>query len=112
MINAFACNFKINGVINSDVVQASFLNARIYQRLAIKTLRDDLNDKPIIILSTEFDEGAYGKVLDGFKARMGLSGAGNLMVLSNVSMWVQFMPMYPVIIDLSDTLLPILLGYI
>lgn len=88
MINAFACNFKIGDSINTDVVQANFLNARLYDRLSVRTLKDDLSDIPIIILSTVFSQKAYGKTLDDFKARMSLSGPEDLTVLSNVSMYV------------------------
>lgn len=88
MINAFACNFIVDDVVNTDVVQASFLNSRIYERLSVKALTDELNDKPIIILRTEFEQAVYGRALDKFKSRMGLSGPEDLVVLPNVSMWV------------------------
>ncbi|QRW18661.1 pyridoxal-dependent decarboxylase domain protein [Rhizoctonia solani] len=35
-INAFACNFRLpNGEVNSDVVEANYLNTRIYERLSV-----------------------------------------------------------------------------
>lgn len=90
MINAFACNFKDGEVVNKDIVEANFLNTRIYQRLSVQTVKDDLKDRPIIVLRTEFKQTDYLKVLDKFKSRIGLSGPQNLVVLSNVSMCVGF----------------------
>ncbi|THH16889.1 hypothetical protein EW146_g3821 [Bondarzewia mesenterica] len=86
MINAFACNFKVDGVINTDVVEANFLNTRIYQRLSVLTVNDDLKDRPIIILRTELMQKNYLGTLDMFKSRMGLSGSEDLVALTNVSM--------------------------
>jgi hypothetical protein len=88
MVNAFACNFKVGGVVNKDVVEANFLNARIYQRLSVQTVKDDLKDRPIVILRTELKQADYLGALDKFKSRIGLSGSDNLVVLSNVSMCV------------------------
>src|ERR1700691_3895113 len=90
MVNAFACNFKIGDVVNEDVVEANFLNTRIYQRLSVKTVTDDLKDRPIIILRTELKQADYSGALVNFKSRIGLLGPENLVVLSNVSMWVPF----------------------
>jgi hypothetical protein len=88
MVNAFACNFKIGDAVNQNVVEANFLNTRIYQRLSVQTVKDDLKDRPIIILRTELKQADYMGALDNFKARIGLSGSENLVVLSNVSMCV------------------------
>jgi hypothetical protein len=88
MVNAFACNFKVGGQLNKDVVEANFLNTRIYQRLSVQTVTDDLKDRPIIILRTELKQADYMRALDNFKARIGLVGPENLVVLSNVSMCV------------------------
>ncbi|KAE9392567.1 PLP-dependent transferase [Gymnopus androsaceus JB14] len=87
MINPFACNFHIKeGVINTDVVEASYLNRRLYQRLSITSMNDVLNDKPIVIMATEFSQERYGQALTTFKRRMGLVGNEDLYALSNVSM--------------------------
>jgi hypothetical protein len=86
MINAFACNFKVGGVLNTDVVEANFLNQRIYQRLSIQTPKDDIKDKPLIIMRTEMSQGSYKACLTKFKSRIGVSGPEDLVVLSNVSM--------------------------
>jgi len=90
MVNAFVCNFKVGDDANKDVVEANFLNTRIYQRLSIQTVKDDLKDRPIIILRTELKQADYLRALDNFKSRIGLVGPDNLVVLSNVSMCVCF----------------------
>ena len=89
MVNAFACNFKIGNTVNKNVIEANFLNTRIYRRLSIQTVKDDLEDRPIIILRTELKQGDYLGALDKFKSRIGLLGSENLVVLSNVSMCVR-----------------------
>ena len=94
MVNAFACNFKIGDVVNEDVVEANFLNTRIYQRLSVQSVKDDLKDRPIIILRTELKQADYLGTLDKFKSRIGLSGPENLVVLSNVSMCVYFVVLH------------------
>ena len=88
IINAFACNFKVNGVVNTDVVEANFLNTRMYQRLSMSSLADDLSDRPLLILRTEFSQAGYKDSLTVFKNRIGLSGPEDLVALSNVSMQV------------------------
>lgn len=86
MINAFACNFRIDSDINRDVVEASFFNRRLYQRLSVNKTEDNLLERPIIIMGTEFTVKRYGSTLERFKKRMGLEGDGDLFVLSNTSM--------------------------
>lgn len=86
MINPFACNFHVGGNLNADVVEASFLNRRLYQRLSITSMDDVLNQKPIVIMGTEFSQKKYGKALSTFKKRLGLIGEEDLYALSNVSM--------------------------
>lgn len=88
IINAFACNFKIGNVVNTDVVEANFLNTRLYQRLSVSALTDDLSDKPLLILRTDLQQAAYKDALTMFKRRIGLSGPEDLVALSNVSMCV------------------------
>ena|SRR5882672_591945 len=90
MVNAFVCNFRIGDEVNKDVVEANFLNTRIYQRLSVQTVKDDLKDRPIIILRTQLKQADYLGALDNFKSRIGLVGSENLVVLSNVSMCVGF----------------------
>ncbi|KAG7093015.1 hypothetical protein E1B28_009312 [Marasmius oreades] len=86
MINAFACNFHIGDQLNTDVVEASFLNQRLYKRLSMTSMEDVLNDKPIIIMATEFSQEKYEGALVTFKKRLGLVGDEDLYALSNVSM--------------------------
>lgn len=85
-INAFAANFKINGTLNADVVEANHLNKAIFNRLSITTVQDNLNDKPLILTSTVLSQVAYAECLDSFKQRLGLSGGEDLYTLINVVM--------------------------
>ncbi|KAK7013215.1 hypothetical protein R3P38DRAFT_3207165 [Favolaschia claudopus] len=92
MINAFVCNYKIdsNGNYNRDISQANFLNQRLYDRLSVRTPRDTINDKPLIINRTEFKQNAYKDTLTSLKSRMHLDVESckedSLIALSNVSM--------------------------
>ncbi|KAL0066449.1 hypothetical protein AAF712_006491 [Marasmius tenuissimus] len=88
MINAFACNFHIDGKPNEDSVEASFLNQRLFKRLSMTSLRDEINDRPIIIVGTEFTQDKYGEALKTFKRRLSLNAEDGetLSALSNVSM--------------------------
>ena len=114
MINAFACNFRVNGKINEDVVsryprqfeswrsgsflfvakpyliysqvEANYLNQRIFQRTAITRVNDKVNDFPIILTSTTLAQSAYKGCLTNFKNRLGLKGDQDLFVLINVTM--------------------------
>ena len=88
MINAFGCNFHIEGKPNTDTVESSFLGQRLYRRLSMTSMEDDINDKPIIIMATEFSQSKYGDALKTFKKRMGLNteDGESLYALSNVSM--------------------------
>lgn len=85
-INAFAANFKINGTLNTDVVEVNHLNKAIFNRLSITTVQDNLNDKPLILTSTVLSQVAYAECLDSFKQRLGLSGGEDLYTLINVVM--------------------------
>jgi hypothetical protein len=86
VVNAFACNFRVDGVTNQDVSEANYLNARIYDRLSLKSMTEKLEDRKIIIMSSVFSQREYGACLTKFKERLGLSGSDDLFVLVNVSM--------------------------
>jgi hypothetical protein len=86
VVNAFACNFRVDGVANQDVSEANHLNARIYDRLSLKSMTEKLEDRKIIIMSSVFSQKEYGACLTKFKERLGLSGSEDLFVLVNVSM--------------------------
>lgn len=45
MINAFACNFKINGKINSNVAEANALNSKIYEKVSVLNVEDNIRDR-------------------------------------------------------------------
>jgi hypothetical protein len=86
VVNAYACNFRIDGVINQDVSEANLLNARIYDRLSFKSLSEKLDNRKIIVMSSVLSQREYGACLTKFKERLGLSGEEDLYVLASVSM--------------------------
>ncbi|CAG8526110.1 15098_t:CDS:2 [Acaulospora colombiana] len=86
VINAFACNFRIDGKVNDDIVEANHLNQRISERLSIRKITDVMNDKPLIITSTLLSQSTYGDCLKDFKRRLGLKGDQDLYILVNVIM--------------------------
>ncbi|PNS20008.1 Polyadenylation factor subunit 2 [Sphaceloma murrayae] len=86
MINAFACNFKVNGNLNTDIVEANYLNQRIFQRTSISTPNDVVNERLIILTSTKLAQTDYKGCLDNYKKRLGLEGDGDLYILINVTM--------------------------
>ncbi|KAA1469663.1 PLP-dependent transferase [Dentipellis sp. KUC8613] len=86
VVNAFACNFRIDGKVNTDITEANYLNARIYEKLSFHKLADNPNDRKVVLMSTIFSQKEYGSCLTNFKRRLGLLGDGDLFVLVNVSM--------------------------
>jgi hypothetical protein len=86
VVNAFACNFRVDGVVNKDISEANDLNARIYNRLSFKSMSEKLDDQKVIIMSSKLSQEAYGTCLTKFKRRIGLDGQEDLFVLVNVSM--------------------------
>jgi|SRR6266850_1261240 len=85
-VNMFACNFRVDGSINRDVSEANYLNARIYDRLSLKSMTEKLENTKVIIMSSMLSQKEYGACLTKFKERLGLSGQEDLYVLVNVSM--------------------------
>ncbi|KAF8271959.1 pyridoxal phosphate-dependent transferase [Lactarius quietus] len=86
VVNAFACNFRVDGVVNQDISEANDLNARIYNRLSFKSMSEKLGDQKVMIMSSVLSQEAYGTCLTKFKRRIGLDGQEDLFVLVNVSM--------------------------
>ena len=86
VVNPFACNFRVDGVINQDVSEANALNFRIYDRLSLKKMTEKLESKKVIIMSSVLSQKKYGTCLTKFKERLGLRGQEDLVVLVNVSM--------------------------
>ena len=86
VVNSFACNFRVDGVINQDVSEANSLNSRIYDRLSLKTMTEKLESRKVIIMSSVLSQKIYGACLSKFKGRLGLRGQEDLVVLVNVSM--------------------------
>jgi hypothetical protein len=86
VVNPFACNFRVDGIINQDVSEANALNFRIYDRLSLKKMTEKLESKKVIIMSSVLSQKKYGTCLTKFKERLGLRGQEDLVVLVNVSM--------------------------
>lgn len=86
VVNAYACNFRVDGKVNTDVCEANRLNSRISKKLSFHRMSDNLHDQKIILMSTTFSQKDYGACLTRFKERLGLSGQSDLVVLVNVSM--------------------------
>ncbi|SPO00097.1 uncharacterized protein DNG_02949 [Cephalotrichum gorgonifer] len=94
MINAFACNFKIDGQPNRDVGEANYLNQRIFARTSVLSVNDAIEERPLFLTSSVFEQEAYGKCLATLKKRLelddgsGSGGAarGDMRFLVNVTM--------------------------
>ena len=86
VVNMFACNFRVDGAINQDISEANYLNARIYDRLSLKSMTEKLENTKVVIMSSVLSQKEYGACLTKFKERLGLSGQEDLFVLVNVSM--------------------------
>jgi hypothetical protein len=86
VVNTFACNFLVDGTTNRDTAEANYLNARIYNRLSLKSVTEKLEDKKVIIMSSVLSQREYGACVTKFKDRLGLQGPEDLYVLVNVSM--------------------------
>ncbi|KAG8775340.1 hypothetical protein FRC12_001545 [Ceratobasidium sp. 428] len=86
-INAFACNFRLpDGTPNQDVVEANYLNTRIYERLSVTRIEDNIYDKPLFIMSTKMEQKVYGVCAQHLKGRLGLKGDQDLDILVNCVM--------------------------
>jgi hypothetical protein len=86
VVNSFACNFRVDGVVNQDVSEANALNYRIYDRLSLKKMSEKLENKKAIIMTSKLSQKRYGACLTKFKERLGLQGQEDLVILANVSM--------------------------
>ncbi|CCO32116.1 L-2,4-diaminobutyrate decarboxylase Short=DABA decarboxylase [Rhizoctonia solani AG-1 IB] len=86
-INAFACNFRLaNGEINQDVVESNYLNTRIYERLSVTKIEDNIFDKPLFIMSTSMEQKVYDVCCNNLKRRLGVVGDQDLEILVNCVM--------------------------
>ncbi|KAJ3785409.1 pyridoxal phosphate-dependent transferase [Lentinula aff. detonsa] len=84
-INAFAVNFKLGDVVNEDIVEANYLNKRIFEALSITDANTD-KKPPLILTSTVLPQKNYGDCLTKLKNRLGLKGSQDLYTLVNVVM--------------------------
>lgn len=87
-INAFSCNFRINGEVNTDVEEANYLTNRVFQALSVTDVKEKPADTPFFLSATTLEMGAYGDCCTNFKKRMGLEteSGQDLFVLRNVVM--------------------------
>ncbi|KAJ3903671.1 pyridoxal phosphate-dependent transferase, partial [Lentinula edodes] len=83
-INTFAVNFKLGDVVNEDVIEANYLNKRIYEKLS--TIDDSGKKPPLFLISTVLSQKNYGECLFKFKDRLGLKGSQDLYTLVNAVM--------------------------
>ncbi|KAF9526517.1 hypothetical protein CPB83DRAFT_837286 [Crepidotus variabilis] len=87
-INAFACNFCINGKDNTDIEEANYLNNRVFQALSVTSTDEKPADTPMFLSATTSAMADYGECCTNFKRRMGLEvdSSQDLFVLRNVVM--------------------------
>lgn len=88
VINAYACNFYIDGKPNQNVVESNFLNDILYRRLSIRSPKDQMREIPLVVYSTTFKQSSYRRALTRFRERLGLYSwdSYDLVALSNTSM--------------------------
>ncbi|KOS20616.1 L-tyrosine decarboxylase [Escovopsis weberi] len=98
MINAFACNFRVDGRPCQDIEEINRLNRRIFQRLSVTKPAKLGNEKgngakktPLWLTTSNFSHAKFGDCLVHFKKRLGLTherslNQGNLSFLVNVTM--------------------------
>ncbi|KAJ7784620.1 PLP-dependent transferase [Mycena metata] len=87
-INAFVCNFRINGQPNTDVEECNYLNNAVFKRLSITTPNKDPKEIPMFLSATTFKIADYGVCVQHFKERLQLETESNqdLFCLRNVVM--------------------------
>ena len=66
-INAFACNFRINGKVNEDVEEANYLNKSIFNRFSVTKAYVDPTDIPLFLSATTFAQKDYGECARNFQ---------------------------------------------
>jgi hypothetical protein len=76
VITTYAFNFKTKKGLNRNVDKLNALNTAIYTELSIGPQpRDDVQDKPMIVTSSQFDPTACGKpFVAHFMKRLGVRG--------------------------------------
>lgn len=73
-------------------VEANYLNERIFKRLSVTSMDDDVTEKPLFLTQSRFGEKEYGSCLQHYKRRLqlddgsGRGARGDLTFLSNVTM--------------------------
>ncbi|KAI0266860.1 PLP-dependent transferase [Gloeopeniophorella convolvens] len=87
-INAFTCNFRIDGKPNEDVEEANYLNNRIFDRLSVTSPGESPFEINLFLSATVFAVKDYGDCVQAYKQRLGLEtdSEQDLFVLRNVVM--------------------------
>ncbi|KAF4124797.1 Glutamate or tyrosine decarboxylase or a related PLP-dependent protein [Geosmithia morbida] len=87
-INAFALNWKHEDkTLNTDLEEANYFMKNIVDRLSITSGDTDPTKIPIFLTSTQFSHDDYGKCVDAFIERIGVTKTNqSLFVLRNVVM--------------------------
>ena len=78
VINAFACNFHMNGMLNTDFDKLNMLNDRIYELCSATVPKDYRDDDTLELMLTgsSFDPGDYGQpFVDAFCKKLGVTSA-------------------------------------
>ena len=66
-INAFACNFRINGKVNTDVEEANYLNQCIFAEFSVTDNDTAPSTMQLFLSATVFEREDYGECADEFK---------------------------------------------
>ena len=81
-INAFACNFRIDGRVNDDVEEANYLNSRIFDRLSLTSVGEKPQEIPLFLSSSVFALADYGDCALNFR-RYAASPTCRIMLMSS-----------------------------
>jgi glutamate/tyrosine decarboxylase-like PLP-dependent enzyme len=75
VITTYAFNFKTKRGLNRDVTKMNNLNTAIFEELSIAPTRDDVQEKPMIVTSSDFDPTSCGQpFVEHFMKRLGVRG--------------------------------------
>jgi hypothetical protein len=72
MINAWAVNFKVNGVANTNVLEANYLNHKLYLACTVDSPDVNVNSVDVYVMGSALPPARYGKCVRKYKERIGL----------------------------------------
>ena len=77
-INAFACNFKLEGMseMNKDIAKANEFNDCLFDQMSYTNLKRDVKRVGLMLTSSKKDPAKFGISLTTFKSKMGLKDPG------------------------------------